>query len=74
MLCQKETIIYFIIKIALLMMEKLVCIKNNLTNIDISKNTALRYLYCNDNQLTSIDVRGCEKLKNFEHDDVLVTA
>ena len=35
---------------------RLDCSKNQLTNLDISTNTSLRYLNCNTNQLTSLDV------------------
>lgn len=34
-----------------------------LTSIDVSKNTLLEYLECNDCQLTSLNVSGCTKLK-----------
>jgi len=34
----------------------LYCHKNNLTSLDLSKNTALTYLECGDNNLTSLDV------------------
>ena len=32
------------------------CSSNNLTNLDISKNTSLELLFCYNNQLTSLDV------------------
>ncbi len=32
------------------------CYKNNLTNLDISQNTALQVLHCENNQLTVLDV------------------
>ena len=32
------------------------CLHNQLTSLDVSKNTALEYLDCSDNQLTNLDV------------------
>ena len=32
------------------------CSENQLTSLDVSKNTALEMLYCNDNKLTNLDV------------------
>ena len=32
------------------------CSSNQLTNLDVSQNTALTGLYCDDNQLTNLDV------------------
>ena len=32
------------------------CLWNQLTSLDVSKNTALEILFCSDNQLTSLDV------------------
>ena len=37
-------------------LKKLKCFKNQLTSLDVSKNTALTYLDCYSNQLTSLDV------------------
>ena len=37
-------------------LKKLVCIGNQLTRLDVSKNTALTVLSCWHNQLTSLDV------------------
>ena len=37
-------------------LTSLSCRKNQLTSLDVSKNTALTQLECNDNQLTSLDV------------------
>jgi Leucine-rich repeat (LRR) protein len=34
----------------------LYCSENQLTSLDVSKNTALTFLSCNENQLTSLDV------------------
>ncbi len=36
--------------------ESISCEGNNLTELDLSKNAKLRYLFCENNQLTSIDV------------------
>lgn len=37
-------------------LEKLVCKNNNLTRLDVSKNTKLTKLYCEFNQLTGLDL------------------
>ena len=37
-------------------LTKLYCTANNLTSLDLSKNTALTELYCPDNNLTSLDL------------------
>jgi len=39
--------------------------RNQLTSLDISSNTALRYLNCEGNQLTSINVRNNTALEQF---------
>ncbi len=44
---------------------KIYCIKNNLTILDLSKNTKLEYLYLQSNQLTHIDVTNCPELKSL---------
>lgn len=38
-------------------LKKLDCHTNQLTELDVSKNTALTYLDCSENNLTSLDVR-----------------
>ena len=43
----------------------LFCYGNQLTSLDLSKNTALQYVECEDNQLTSLDVSGCIALMNL---------
>ena len=43
-------------------LRKLVCYSNQLTELDVSKNTVLEYLDCSNNQLTSLDVRQNTKL------------
>ena len=37
-------------------LQQLYCIYNQLTNLDMTKNTALKNLYCYNNQLTALDV------------------
>ena len=37
-------------------LEYLYCSENNLTQLDVSKNTALEVLYCSENNLTQLDV------------------
>ncbi len=37
-------------------LTRLLCQNNQLTTLDVSKNTVLTELYCNDNQLTALDV------------------
>ena len=45
-------------------LEYLICHYNNqLTSLDVSKNTKLTSLDCEFNQLTSLDVSGCSELK-----------
>ena len=43
-------------------LTNLQCYKNQLTSLDVSKNTELTYLYCFNNQLTSLDVSKNTKL------------
>jgi len=47
-------------------LHQLWCNDNQLTNIDVSKNTLLTSLTCNNNNLTSIDVSGNEYLTGLE--------
>ena len=44
---------------------ELSCYGNELTSLDVSKNTALQHLYCWDNQLTSLDVSKNTALKTL---------
>ncbi|MEG0499149.1 MAG: hypothetical protein RR522_04670, partial [Alistipes sp.] len=37
-------------------LNTLYCFRNELTSLDVSKNTAIDQLYCSENQLTSLDV------------------
>lgn len=46
-------------------LEKLVCGYNQLTNLDISSNTALIYLMCNKNELTTLNVSNNRELKEL---------
>ena len=46
-------------------LKKLVCNCNELTTLDMSKNTALIELYCGFNQLTSLDVSKNTALKKL---------
>ena len=41
------------------------CSGNQLTSLDVSKNTALTDLSCGNNQLTSLDVSGCTALTDL---------
>ncbi len=43
-------------------LKTLNCYNNQLTELDLSKNTALSSLYCYKNQLTSINLSGCTSL------------
>ena len=46
-------------------LTELDCQKNQLTSLDLSKNTALEELDCGDNQLTSLDVSANTALKQL---------
>lgn len=50
-------------------LEKLDCKNNNLTRLDVSKNTKLTNLYCYNNQLTSLDVSENTKLTELDCSD-----
>ena len=43
-------------------LETLLCNQNNLTNLDLSQNTALTKVVCSENILTSIDISGSPNL------------
>ena len=47
-------------------LRKLVCYSNQLTELDVSKNTVLEYLDCSNNQLTSLDVRQNAALQSLD--------
>ena len=50
------------------------CSENRLTELDLSKNTALELLYCYNNQLTSLNVSGCAALTTLACDNNQLTA
>ena len=52
----------------------LVCYSNQLTSLDVSKNTELRTLSCYSNQLTSLDVSGCTALTTLNCDNNQLTS
>jgi Leucine-rich repeat (LRR) protein len=39
-------------------LDTLICYLNNLTSLDVSRNTKLVYLDCNSNKLTRLDLSG----------------
>ena len=47
-------------------LKRLYCYNNQLTSLDVSKNTALETLYCYNNQLTSLNISGCTALRQLE--------
>ena len=46
-------------------LQMLNCAGNQLTVLDLSKNTALQWLNCNGSQLTTLDVSGCTALQHL---------
>ena len=46
-------------------LKYLYCYDNQLTSLDVSKNTALTYLECDENLLTSLDVSNCTALTSL---------
>jgi hypothetical protein len=50
-------------------LDYLNCCDNNLTELDVSKNTMLQELYCFDNQLTALDVSKNKVLQILECND-----
>ena len=46
-------------------LERLNCSTNQLTSLDLSKNTKLDWLDCDENQLTSINLNGCTELTDI---------
>ena len=50
------------------------CYSNQLTSLDVSKNTELRTLSCYSNQLTSLDVSGCTALTTLNCDNNQLTS
>ena len=55
-------------------LESLDCAKNQLTALDVSRNTALTQLYCQDNQLTALDVSRNTALTDLLCDGNQLTA
>ena len=55
-------------------LEVLFCLYNQLTSLDVSRNTALTYLDCDDNLLTSLDVSRNTALTYLDCDDNLLTS
>lgn len=55
-------------------LKNLFCGKNQLTALDVSKNTALTYLSCDNNRLTSLDVSGCTALQELSCNDNQLTS
>lgn len=51
---------------AFINMDTLRCNYMQLSSLDLSDNTALKYLHCNENQLSSLDVSGCIALTELE--------
>ena len=49
------------------------CSDNQLTSLDVSKNTELTYLYCFNNQLTELDVSQNKALKTLDCSDNQLT-
>ena len=47
-------------------LRKLVCYSNQLTELDVSKNTVLKRLDCSNNQLTGLDVRQNAALQSLD--------
>lgn len=47
-------------------LKTLHCAKNNLTSLDVSKNTALEELYCHENEIASLDLSNNSALKMLE--------
>lgn len=47
-------------------LEKLNCARNNLTELDVSKNTELTKLYCGRNQLKTLSLEYNSKLTNLD--------
>ena len=53
--------------------EKLDCDYNNLSTLDLSKNTALQELWCDGNSLSTLDVSKNDKLSDLRCSDNLLT-
>ena len=55
-------------------LEDLYCDRNNLTSLDVSKNTKLMSLSCANNKLTSLNVSGCAELLSLYCSDNRLTS
>ena len=55
-------------------LEKLYCVNNQLTTLDLSNFTKLKTLYCYNNQLVSLDLSGCSSLEYLWCDNNKLTA
>ena len=55
-------------------LEKLDCKNNNLTRLDVSKNTKLTKLYCESNQLTGLDLSKNTELTELNCQDNQLTS
>ena len=55
-------------------LEDLVCSFNNLTELDVSKNTKLSYLKCSNNKLTTLDISKNAKLVYLNCSDNKLTS
>ena len=55
-------------------LKTLVCHSNQLTSLDLSKNTALTSLQCNENLLTTLDVSKNTALTTLQCDENLLTS
>ncbi|REG90733.1 T9SS type A sorting domain-containing protein [Flavobacterium aquicola] len=52
----------------------LTCYNNQITKLDVSKNTQLKYLYCSDNKITSLDVSKNTLLQVLSCSNNLITS
>ncbi len=55
-------------------LESLSCYANDLTSLDVSKNTALEYLSCGYNEFTSLDVSKNTALRNLNCNSLDLTS
>ncbi len=59
---------------AFVSLQELDCSDNNLTTLDVSKNTMLHSLSCDNNQLTSLNVSECTLLTTLDVEDNLLSS
>ena len=55
-------------------LEKLYCTEHQLTELDVSRNTALKKLHCNGNKLATLDVSKCTALQELDCSGNPITA